>query len=187
MLVFALNQKSPSIFQLIAAGLIVRAILFLSPMHHFKLVMSKLNNAWGQLLSLIGAPAFTKELPDFETNQIAMEGNGRAIHDDQYTEPNKMQRLFLFVCSGNTSRSPMAQAICNKEIAALLKISLDTLSERGVQVLSAGVSAKPGEPMTVEAQQALQDLGVPAFHHMARNLTAERVQQAEVIFCMMEK
>ncbi len=37
--------------------------------------------------------------------------------------PLVAQRLFLFVCGGNTSRSPMAQAICNDEIARLLGLS----------------------------------------------------------------
>ena len=31
----------------------------------------------------------------------------------------RAQRIYLFVCAGNTSRSPMAQAICNDEVARL--------------------------------------------------------------------
>jgi protein-tyrosine-phosphatase len=92
--------------------------------------------------------------------------------------PAMVQRLFLFVCSGNTSRSPMAQAICNAEIARWLKLPLTALS--------AGLSVQSGAPMTPEAQRALGQLGVPAVRHRARNVTAEMVRDAEAIWCMTE-
>jgi protein-tyrosine-phosphatase len=92
--------------------------------------------------------------------------------------PAMAQRLFLFVCSGNTSRSPMAQAICNAEIARWLKLPLTALS--------AGLSAEPGTPMTPEAHRALGQLGVPAVAHKAQNLTDAMVRDAEAIWCMTE-
>ena len=33
-----------------------------------------------------------------------------------------LQRVYLFVCGENTSRSPVAQAICNCEVARLLRL-----------------------------------------------------------------
>jgi protein-tyrosine-phosphatase len=92
--------------------------------------------------------------------------------------PATAQRLFLFVCSGNTSRSPMAQAICNAEIARWLKVPLTALS--------AGLSVQAGAPMTPEAQRALGQLGVPAVAHKAQNLTDAMVRDAEAIWCMTE-
>src|SRR5215212_2325669 len=94
------------------------------------------------------------------------------------------QRLFLFVCSGNTCRSPMAAAIANAEIAARLSIPVAVLQTVNVRALSAGVSAKVGEPLTAEAQDALRSLKVPVEPHAARNLTPDLAQQAEMIFCM---
>jgi protein-tyrosine phosphatase len=67
-----------------------------------------------------------------------------------------------------------------------ISIPLEALAESNVQVMSAGLSAKPGTPMAPEAQLALRQLGVPAFLHVAQQLTAEMVEQAEVIFCMTE-
>jgi molybdate transport system ATP-binding protein len=95
-----------------------------------------------------------------------------------------VQRLFVFVCSGNTSRSPMAQAICNAEVARRLKVPPEALGAAGVRALSAGLAATPGMPMTGAAQQALSRLGVPVFEHRSQNLTAELVTSAEAIFCM---
>lgn len=96
----------------------------------------------------------------------------------------RRERLFLFVCSGNTCRSPMAAAIANAEIAARLGVSVDKLQTVNARALSAGVSARVGEPLTGEAQDALRSLDVPVEPHAARNLTPELAQQAEQIFCM---
>jgi protein-tyrosine-phosphatase len=94
------------------------------------------------------------------------------------------QRLFLFVCSGNTCRSPMAAAIANAEIATRLGIPSSSLETVNVRALSAGVSAKVGAPLTSEAAEVLRSLSVPVQPHAARNLTPELAAQAELIFCM---
>lgn len=107
-------------------------------------------------------------------------------HLDRYLAKwrSRRERLFLFVCSGNTCRSPMAAAIANAEISARLQIPVAALQTVNVRALSAGVSARVGEPLTAEAQDALQSLNVPVEPHAARNLTPELAQQAETIFCM---
>ena len=94
------------------------------------------------------------------------------------------QRLFLFVCSGNTCRSPMAAAIANAEIAARLGIPYSSLETVNARALSAGVSARVGAPLTEEAAEVLRSLSVPVQPHAARNLTPELATQAELIFCM---
>src|SRR5207249_12322734 len=98
-----------------------------------------------------------------------------------------LRRLFLFVCGGNTSRSPLAQAICNAEIARRLKVPLSALAGMGIQARSAGVSATPGQPMNKEARHALETLGITGFNHTACNLDLELVTRAETIFCMTEE
>lgn len=94
------------------------------------------------------------------------------------------ERLFLFVCSGNTCRSPMAAAIANAEIATRLGIAYEALETVNVRALSAGVSARVGAPLTDEAAEVLGSLSVPVKPHAARNLTSELAEKAELIFCM---
>jgi protein-tyrosine-phosphatase len=94
------------------------------------------------------------------------------------------QRLFLFVCSGNTCRSPMAAAIANAEIATRLGVPADSLETVNARALSAGVSARVGAPLTPEAAEVLRSLSVPVRSHAARNLTPELAAEAELIFCM---
>jgi molybdate transport system ATP-binding protein len=98
-----------------------------------------------------------------------------------------LRRLFLFVCGGNTSRSPLAQAICNAELARRLKVPLSALDGMGIQAWSAGLSATPGQPISKEARYALEALGINGFNHNSCNLDLDLVMRAETIFCMTEQ
>jgi molybdate transport system ATP-binding protein len=100
---------------------------------------------------------------------------------------SKLNRVFVFVCSGNTSRSPMAQAICNAEIANRLGVTLESLDRLGIKAVSAGLKARPGESLSAEAEQALAAIGMPGVTHRSGNLTHRLARQAEIIFCMTEE
>jgi len=93
-------------------------------------------------------------------------------------------RLFVFVCSGNTSRSPMAQAICNAEATRRLLAFSDP--RHSVQAISAGLDIQPGAPATALARSTIEQLGLPSLEHTTRKLTRETIWKAEVIFCMTE-
>lgn len=94
------------------------------------------------------------------------------------------QRLFVFICNRNTSRSPLAAALCNAEIARRLRVPSEALHSMGVRAVSAGLATTPGEPMNPEAQRALSLLNVAVPGHQSRNLTTELAAQAEFVFCM---
>jgi molybdate transport system ATP-binding protein len=111
----------------------------------------------------------------------------RACHLVRSSLFEALQRLFVFVCHGNTIRSPIAQAICNTEIAARLGVPLESLDRFGIKAVSAGLAAQPGASLAAEAEQALGAIGMPAVEHRSRNLTRAMAQRAEVIFCMTEK
>ena len=96
------------------------------------------------------------------------------------------QRLVLFVCSGNTSRSPMAQALCNDEILRRLGLSLERLDNLPLRAVSAGLTVLPGRPLSTAAQSTLQQLGMARYQHSSREITPELVEQAERIFCMTD-
>jgi protein-tyrosine-phosphatase len=96
------------------------------------------------------------------------------------------QRVILFVCAGNTSRSPMAQALCNDEIVRHLGRSREQLEGAAVRALSAGLTARPGRPFSSASRGALQQLGVSPHEHSSQQVTRELVEEAERIFCMTE-
>jgi protein-tyrosine-phosphatase len=96
------------------------------------------------------------------------------------------QRIVLFVCAGNTSRSPMAQALCNDEILRRLGLPRERLGVASVQAVSAGLTAQPGRSFSDASLSTLRALGVIPHEHFSREVTHELVQQAERIYCMTE-
>jgi protein-tyrosine phosphatase len=92
--------------------------------------------------------------------------------------------MYLFVCTGNTCRSPMAEGIFRKLLSEKLKCSEDDLVDRGFMVASAGVAAAPGSPASPEAVELLIDRGVDLRGHESQPATPQLLSQADQIFTM---
>lgn len=88
---------------------------------------------------------------------------------------SEMTRL-LFVCTGNTCRSPMAEVIAQ----ALLRQRGHT----GILVESAGVAAVEGIQASRGAMRAAERAELDLSQHRARQLTAERLEAADVVLAM---
>lgn len=85
-----------------------------------------------------------------------------------------MKRIVM-VCTGNTCRSPMAEA--------LLRAELIRQGVRNVQVESAGVCAVPGAPASAGATEAMRLRGLDLSGHRARRATPQLLEDALAI-CM---
>ena len=83
-------------------------------------------------------------------------------------------KTILFVCTGNICRSPMAEALFRHAV-----------KDRGdYRVRSAGVGALDGQPSSLHAVRALQELGLDMSGQRSRQLTRELVQEADYVFGM---
>jgi len=91
-------------------------------------------------------------------------------------------RLILFVCTGNTCRSPMAEAIAR----TVLQRSSDESVGSGIRVESAGVFAGGGSHATPEAANAVAKLGSDLSDHRSQPITQELIDAASSIWCMTE-
>jgi len=85
-------------------------------------------------------------------------------------------KKILFVCSGNTCRSPLAEGIGKR----LLEHTVDS----GVEVLSAGTSTVDGCPASAHSVTVARDHGIDISDHQSRFLNATLVREVDLIVTM---
>jgi protein-tyrosine phosphatase len=90
----------------------------------------------------------------------------------------------LFVCSGNTCRSPMAEGLARKKIAEKLGCNIDQLEDMGYKIESAGVFAVKGFAASDGSIRFCASKGVDISHHQSQRLTVEKIKNADYIFAM---
>ncbi|MBQ9832158.1 MAG: low molecular weight protein arginine phosphatase [Clostridia bacterium] len=90
----------------------------------------------------------------------------------------KVKKTILFICTGNTCRSPMAEALLKAE-----------LKNRGIEnkydVRSAGLYASLGN-ISNGAKNALERLGISEFSHFAVQLDAAMLFSSDIVLCMTQ-
>jgi len=91
---------------------------------------------------------------------------------------------FLFVCTGNTCRSPMAEGMFRKFLAEKLQCKVDQLDKIGYKVSSAGVMNMAGSPASTEAVAACAAKGIDIKAHKSKTLTRQLVEESDFIFAM---
>jgi L-threonylcarbamoyladenylate synthase len=94
------------------------------------------------------------------------------------------QIKFLFVCTGNTCRSPMAEGIFRKYLAEKLQCKVDELEQMGYKVSSAGIMGTAGYPASAEAIEVCSTMGIDIGAHRNRALSKELVEESDFIFAM---
>jgi L-threonylcarbamoyladenylate synthase len=124
-----------------------------------------------------------------QSSTVALvDGHGvRLLREGVYSQED-LQRLskvtFLFVCTGNTCRSPMAEGLFRKYLAEKLGCGVDELEKNGYKVLSAGTIDMAGAPASTESVRACAAKGVDITGHASRRLTRSLVDASDFIFCM---
>lgn len=92
--------------------------------------------------------------------------------------------IVLFVCTGNTCRSPMAEAICEAVLAERIGVPLEELEEYGYVVASAGVMAANDAPASHGALEAMRSRGLSLNDHQAQRLNETHIRFADHIYTM---
>ncbi|QGJ71469.1 Threonylcarbamoyl-AMP synthase [Planctomycetales bacterium 10988] len=95
--------------------------------------------------------------------------------------------IIVFVCTGNTCRSPMAEALCRQLVAEKLDCSPEELEKRGIIILSAGLAAMHGSSASPEAVDLMTERGASLTDHASQPLSEEMVLQADSLLVMTRR
>ncbi|QEG23180.1 L-threonylcarbamoyladenylate synthase [Mariniblastus fucicola] len=90
----------------------------------------------------------------------------------------------VVVCTGNTCRSPMGEAIFRKLVAEKIGCEMEDLASHGITIVSAGIAAGPGAPPAMQSVTVMQDYGINISDHQSRPVTARLANYADLILTM---
>ena len=85
-------------------------------------------------------------------------------------------KTVLFVCTGNTCRSPMAEGILSSTLG----------TEAQVSVVSAGVAAMPGQPASRGTSEVLKKKGANLNSFKSQQVHQTLAEEADLIIAMSE-
>lgn len=80
-------------------------------------------------------------------------------------------KTVLFVCTGNTCRSPMAEGYLNSK------------SIKGITCFSRGIAAD-GSGVSENSRIAMQESGIDISNHISKQLNYQDIDNASLILCM---
>ncbi|OHE80811.1 MAG: protein tyrosine phosphatase [Verrucomicrobia bacterium RIFCSPLOWO2_12_FULL_64_8] len=86
----------------------------------------------------------------------------------------------LIVCTANICRSPMAAALLQHFLAG------QDGPLQSLQVVSAGIAARGGDPVTENSVIAMMKVGLDLSKHISQPVTQKLLDGALVVFCMTE-
>ena len=119
----------------------------------------------------------------FSGNKMEVLRQG-VIKSDQIEQMSSIQ--ICFVCTGNTCRSPMAEAFCKKILAEKNNCDIDGLDEFGYKIVSAAMMNAWQTPASGEVIKICAEKGIDMTGHRSRTLELQDVKDCDFIFVMTQ-
>jgi tRNA threonylcarbamoyl adenosine modification protein (Sua5/YciO/YrdC/YwlC family) len=118
--------------------------------------------------------------------RVARENSG-VVREGAIPESAIQQYLgtiIVFVCTGNTCRSPMAEAIFRARLAERLECDQNGLTRAGYTLVSSGLQAARNMPAASNAIEVVREFGGSLERHASQSVTPAIVGQADLILAM---
>jgi protein-tyrosine phosphatase len=119
---------------------------------------------------------------------VRVGADGYEVLREGVLGPTALQRaanvVVLFVCSGNSCRSPIAEALCRQLLAQRLDVPARELERHGYTVTSGGTAGGFAEPASRSAIAAMHELGIDLSNHLSQTVTPAMVANADRVFVM---
>jgi protein-tyrosine phosphatase len=121
---------------------------------------------------------------------VRVQGDSWQVLREGVVSSAILQRLsccmIVFVCTGNTCRSPLAEGLFKQLLAERLGCRVEDLPQHGFLVLSAGLTAMMGGRAAPEAVDAAREFGADLSQHVSQPLTPRLVEQADYMVAMTQ-
>lgn len=88
-------------------------------------------------------------------------------------------KLIIFVCTGNTCRSPLAEAILKQKLR-------DSKHASKYKIISAGIAASTGMSASENAQKVAEEMGSSLKNHRSQPLTISMVEESHAVYVMTQ-
>ena len=121
--------------------------------------------------------------PHYELKRIAVESSVPES-SDQSALTRLGQLTVLLVCTGNTCRSPMAEAILRNLLSERFATQFSDGQPPPAVAVSAGLSAFPGGPASPEAVSVMKERGLSLVHHQSRAVSDRLISHADLVLTM---
>jgi len=119
---------------------------------------------------------------------VRLKPNGYEVLREGSLSISRLRRaanmVVLFVCSGNSCRSPIAEALCRQMLAERMHVEAENLENHGYTLLSGGITGGFAAPASVKAIEVMRELGLDISNHLSQTIDAELVANSDRVFVM---
>ena len=96
----------------------------------------------------------------------------------------RLARKIVFICTGNTCRSPMAEGLFKLRLAERIGCAVEQLPSRGFVISSAGLSAGSDDRATTDSIDVLREFGLDLTYHRSRPACFDLISTADDLIVM---
>jgi L-threonylcarbamoyladenylate synthase len=129
---------------------------------------------------VIGTPSTVVRI---EQRRLAVSRVGILSEDDVL---QAAAERVLFVCTGNTCRSPLAEALARDILAKQLAVPASEVLAHGIAFASAGTGTLDGMAASDGSLAAAKEAGLDLSAHQSHQVTPELLARADRIYCLAQ-